>query len=55
MAVTGAATNARAVNRQRFDLKWSLILRVVAVALACFLVAAVLALFGIYRELLQTN
>ena len=55
MAVTGAATSARAATRQRLDLKWSLILRVVAVALGCFLVAAVLALYGTYRELLRSN
>ena len=37
------------------DLKWSLTLRVVAVALVCFLVAAALALFGTYRDLRQAN
>jgi two-component system, NarL family, sensor histidine kinase UhpB len=35
------------------DLKWSLTLRVVAVALFCFLIAAALALFGTYREVRQ--
>ena len=37
------------------DLKWSLTLRVVAVALFCFLVAATLALFGTYRDVGQVN
>ncbi len=55
MAVTAAAQGARAATSQTLDLKWSLIVRVVAVALACFLVAAALALYGTYRELLQAN
>ena len=37
------------------DLKWSLTLRVTAVALICFLVAASLALFGSYRDVRRVN
>ena len=37
------------------DLKWSLMLRVVAVAALCFLIAASLTLFGTYREVRQAN
>jgi signal transduction histidine kinase len=38
-----------------FDLKWSLTLRVVAVALGCFLVASALTLLASYREVRQAN
>jgi signal transduction histidine kinase len=55
MAVTAAAQGARAATSRSLDLKWSLILRVVAVALACFLVAAALAFYGTYRELERAN
>jgi len=37
------------------DLKSSLTLRVVAVALICFVIAAAVALFGTYREVRQLN
>lgn len=37
------------------DLKWSLTLRVVTVALACFLVSAALALLGTYRDARKVN
>src|SRR6266436_3343242 len=37
------------------DLKTSLAIRVVAVALLCFLVTAALALFGTYRDVRQAN
>jgi hypothetical protein len=37
------------------DLKTSLTLRVVAVAVFCFVIAAALALFGTYREVRQLN
>jgi two-component system sensor histidine kinase UhpB len=37
------------------DLKWSLTLRVVAVALSCFLVAAAIAFYATYREVRQVN
>ena len=43
------------VASPNLDLKWSLTLRVVAVALVCFLVAAALALFGTYRDVRQAN
>jgi len=39
----------------KLDLKSSLTLRVAAVALFCFLVAATLALFGTYRDVRQLN
>jgi signal transduction histidine kinase len=55
MAVTAAAQGAQAAASQTLDLKWSLILRVVAVALACFLVAAALAFYGTYREIRRGN
>jgi signal transduction histidine kinase len=37
------------------DLKWSLTLRVVAVALFCLLIAAALVLFGTWREVRRAN
>ena len=37
------------------DLKSSLMLRVVAVALICFVIAAAVALFGTYRDVRQVN
>ena len=37
------------------DLKSSLTLRVMTVALFCFLVAATLALFGTFRDVRQLN
>jgi signal transduction histidine kinase len=42
-------------SRKNIDLKWSLTLRVVAVALSCFLAAAALALFTTAREVQRTN
>ena len=55
MAVARAALATPLVNSQNLDLKWSLTLRVVTVALACFFVAAAFALYGTYRELRQAN
>jgi two-component system, NarL family, sensor histidine kinase UhpB len=55
MAVTTAAQGARAAASRTLDLKWSLTLRVFAVALACFLVAAALAFYGTYREIGRDN
>ncbi len=55
MAVARAAPAAQLGNSQNLDLKRSLTLRVVTVALACFLVAAALALYGTYRDLRQAN
>ncbi len=55
MAVARAAPTSQLVPSQHLDLKWSLTLRVVAVALACFLVAAALTLYGTFRELRQAN
>ncbi|QXX76082.1 Sensor histidine kinase LiaS [Methylovirgula sp. HY1] len=39
----------------KLDLKWSLTLRVVAVALFCFLIATAVALFETYRDVRQIN
>jgi two-component system, NarL family, sensor histidine kinase UhpB len=55
MAVGGATLASRLVESHKLDLKWSLTLRVVTVALVCFLFAAALALYGTYRELRQAN
>ena len=55
MAVARTALATSLVNSENLDLKWSLTLRVVTVALACFLVTAALALYGTYRELRQAN
>jgi two-component system sensor histidine kinase UhpB len=53
---TATATLARRIATSRnIDLKRSLTLRVVAVALLCFLVAVALALFGTYRDVRRAN
>lgn len=39
----------------KLDLKWSLTLRLAAAALACFFIAAALALFGTYRDVRDVN
>lgn len=46
---------ARPLGSPGLDLKWSLTLRVVAVALFCFLIAAGFALFGTWREVRGAN
>src|SRR5258706_612518 len=51
----GTALATKLVKPQNLDLKWSLTLRVVTVAIACFLLAAAFALYGTYRELRQAN
>jgi len=51
MAGAGAALATELVKPKSLDLKWSLTLRVVAVALACFLAAAALVVYGTYHEL----
>jgi len=43
------------VASPNLDLKWSLTLRVMAVAVVCFLVAASFALFGSYRDVRRVN
>jgi len=50
-----APAPARRNGSQSLDLKWSLTMRVGAIAVVCFLVAAALALYGTYRELRQAN
>jgi two-component system, NarL family, sensor histidine kinase UhpB len=46
---------ADSVPSPNLDLKWSLTLRVVAVALVCFLIAAALGLLGSYRDVRRAN
>ncbi len=55
MATAIASLATRIATSQNADLKTSLALRVVAVALVCFLVAAALALFGTYRDVRQAS
>jgi two-component system, NarL family, sensor histidine kinase UhpB len=55
MAVAKAFLAAEPVASPSLDLKWSLMLRVVAVALLCFLIAAGLTLFGTFREVRKAN
>ena len=55
MATATASLATRIATSQNADLKTSLALRVVAVALVCFLVAAALALFGTYRDVRQAS
>lgn len=47
--------SARSVGSPGLDLKWSLTLRVVAVALVCFLVAAAYVLLGTCRDIRRNN
>jgi signal transduction histidine kinase len=55
MAIAGVAPARPLVNARRRDLKWSLTLRVVAVALVGIVVAAAYAPYGTYRELRDVN
>ena len=55
MAPPKGPPTAGAVTSPTLDLKWSLTLRVVAVALLCFVIAAAIALFGTYRDVRQAN
>jgi two-component system, NarL family, sensor histidine kinase UhpB len=55
MAIATASLARRIVTSGNVDLKTSLAIRVVAVALLCFLVTAALALFGTYRDVRQAN
>jgi two-component system sensor histidine kinase UhpB len=55
MATATALLATRIATSGNVDLKTSLALRVVAVALLCFLAAAALALFGTYRDVRQAN
>jgi len=55
MATATASLASRIATSPNVDLKTSLALRVAAVALLCFLVAAALALFGTYRDVRQVN
>jgi len=55
MAVGRAALATGLIRAHDLDLKWSLTLRVVAVALACFIVVTALALYGTHREIRQAN
>jgi type II secretory pathway pseudopilin PulG len=53
MAKASLATES--VASPSLDLKWSLMLRVVAVAVLCFLIAAALTLFATYRDVRKAN
>jgi len=55
MATVTASLARRIATSGNLDLKTSLAIRVVAVALLCFLVTAALALFGTYRDVRQAN
>jgi len=55
MAVDKATLATEPLASPSLDLKWSLMLRVVAVALLCFLLAAASTLFGTYREVRKVN
>jgi signal transduction histidine kinase len=55
MAIAEAPPAAESARARSLDLKRSLTLRVVATAFACFLVSALLALYGTYRETRQAN
>src|SRR5882724_2673797 len=55
MATATTSLASRIATSPNVDLKTSLALRVAAVALLCFLVAAALALFGTYRDVRQVN
>jgi two-component system, NarL family, sensor histidine kinase UhpB len=55
LAMTTATLARRIATPENLDLKRSLTLTVVAVALLCFLGAAALALFGTYRDARQAN
>lgn len=55
MAIARAPSTARTLTPQTLDLKWSLTLRLVAVALVCFLIAAAFALSSTYRDVRRVN
>lgn len=55
MATAGMALGARLAAPCNLDLKWSLTLRVITVALVCFLAAAAWILYDTYRDLRHTN
>jgi hypothetical protein len=47
--------SAEVVTSPTLDLKWSLTLRVVTVALFCFVIAAAITLVGTYRDVRRAN
>lgn len=55
MAAPKGLSAAEAVTSPTLDLKWSLTLRVVAVAAFCFLIAAAITLFGTYRDVRRAD
>jgi signal transduction histidine kinase len=55
MAIATASAARGIATSRNVDLKTSLAIRVVAVALLCFFVTAALALFGTYRDVRQAN
>ena len=55
MALPEGPSAAAAVTSPTLDLKWSLTLRVVTVALLCFVIAAAITLVGTYRDVRRAN
>ena len=55
MAPPESPSAAEAVTSPTLDLKWSLTLRVVTVALLCFVVAAAITLVGTFRDVRRAN
>ena len=55
MALPEGPSAAAAVTSPTLDLKWSLMLRVVTVALLCFVIAAAITLVGTYRDDRRAN
>jgi len=55
MALPEGPSAAAAVTSPTLDLKWSLTLRVVTVALLCFVIAAAITLVGTYRDVHRAN
>ena len=55
MATPKDPAAAGAATPPTLDLKWSLTLRVVTVALLCFAIAAAITLLGTYRDVRHAN
>jgi len=55
MVAAKAASTAQSVVSRRFDLKWALTLRVIAVAIGCFLAAAAFVFYSTAREVRDGN
>src|SRR5215510_7372312 len=55
MVSAKAASTVQSVVSRRLDLKWALTLRVIAVAVGCFLAAAAFAFYSTAREVRDGN